>query len=364
MAIRHIKDSRYRVLLIAILASPSGAALAGPGITRSLFMVIPAAILAGIGVDQIIHWLGRIHIKRAVAAGVCLVALIGVNSYMVYDVSVNAPTWFQDYSMGGMQYGARQLYTESVAFMKANPQTKLIISSQWANGSDTLARFFINDPMPYELGSIEMWLNKQLPLDDHYTFVVIPEEMKEIQNNPKFKSLQILKTIPYPNGEPGFYFVKVAYADNISQIFADEVTARHQLISGTVQLTDGTTVNIDYPALDMGNIQDAFDGSQTTLIRTSEANPLILKLEFPAPHSLSEITLRIGGNPTTMKILITPADGSPVIELDKVVPEYTDYRNITFSLGKEIAVSKITISVENTEEAEPSHVHLWEVMIK
>lgn len=359
-----VRKSEYRVLLILLLAAPSGAALVSTGITRALFMVIPAALLAALALDQIIEWLSEIRLKRSFTAGFCLAALMVVNGYMLVDALNNGPTWFDNYGLDGMQYGAKEVFAEAKEYIKENPKANLMLSSAWANGTDVLARYFFNDPLPIHLGSIEMWINEYRPLDDNNVFVVIPEEMDLIQGNPKFKFVDVLKTIPYPNGVTGFYFVKVAYADNIKQILADEAAARQQLKQSQITLQDGTEVAIQFPTLDMGYIQDAFDGNDLTLIRSLEANPLLLKLHFDKPYTLNQITLRIGGAPTTIKIIVTPADGSSPQGFQKVVPVSNDYRNIIFSLDNAVQISQTTISVKNTDDKEPSHVHLWEVTLK
>lgn len=359
-----IKESPYRVVVIALLAAPTGAALTGQGVTRVLFMVIPVALLAGLGIDMVIHWLAKFRVDRRIPAGVCLAALIGLNSYMVHDVVKNAPTWFSDYGLSGMQYGARQVFAAAVDYMDEHPNEKLIISSQWANGSDTLGRFFLTKPYPYAMGSIEAWLDKQLPLDDSYTFVVIPDEMKVIQATPKFKSIEVLQTIPYPNGQPGFYFIKVAYADDIAEIFAREVEARHELTSDTTNLPDGTEVIVQHPALDMGSVSDLFDGNPASVVRSKEANPMVLVLQFPTPPSFSEMTLRIGGGATEIIVTVTPANGNEPINFKQVLPVAGDYRDVTFTFNKEIAIKEIRISLRNTESGEPDHVHLWEITLQ
>jgi len=59
LALRHIRDPRYRTLLIAVLAAPGGAALVHIGITRLLVMVIPMAILTALAVQWMMDWAQR-----------------------------------------------------------------------------------------------------------------------------------------------------------------------------------------------------------------------------------------------------------------------------------------------------------------
>jgi hypothetical protein len=364
LTLLRLRKPEYRLLLLAILAAPSGAALASVGITRTLFMVIPATLLATLALDQIMHWLSHIHIKVALSASVAIVLLLGINGYMVQDVLTNAPTWYTDYGLAGMQYGARQLFGEVKEYLQENPDAKLTVSSAWANGSDVLARYFFKDPAPFQLGSIEQWMIQQAPLDDQNVFVVIPEEMRQVQASNKFKSVQVLKTLPYPDGNPGFYFVKVSYVDNIAQVFAEELAARHALLKTTATLPDGTSATIQYPKLDMGNIPDIFDGNDRSLIRTAEANPLILKFTLAQPIEISQVTLRIGGAPSTLALDVTPTDGSTPLHVEQKAPPNNDYRDITLTLGKTVTTKEFTLTLKNSESGEPDHVHLWEVSFK
>jgi len=366
LTLLRLKKPEYRVLLLVLLAAPSGAALVDPGVTRALFIVIPAALLAAIGVDQLIIWLSRVKVKPALTAIFSFALLAGVNGFMLTDALKNGPTWYSDYGLYGMQYGAKQVFTEIKEYLEENPGETLTMSSAWTNGTDVLARYFFNTPVPFKVGGIDQWISSYRPLDENNVFVTTPEEMTFVEGNIKFKEVKFIQTLPYPNGKPGFYFVKVAYVDNIQEIFAAEAAARKVPQQETITLTDGTVVNVKFPMLDMGNIPDAFDGNEETLIRTLEANPMVLKLTFTSPRPISQVTLRIGGPPTTMNLLILPADGSSSMGMMKVVPQITDgdYRNITFSLDKEILVSELTISVKNTDDKEPSHVHLWEVTLK
>lgn len=364
LTLLRLRKSEYRLLLLAVIAAPSGAALASVGITRALFMVIPATLLAALALDQVIHWLSQVHVRAAISVSAAIIVLLGINGYMVQDVLTNAPTWYTDYGLAGMQYGARQLFGEVKEYLQENPGTKLVVSSAWANGTDVLVRYFFKDPAPFQLGSIEQWMIQQSPLDDQTVFVAIPEEMKQVQTSNKFKSVLVLKTLPYPDGTPGFYFVKVSYVDDVAQIFANELAARHTLLTASATLPDGTRATIQYPKLDMGSLPDLFDGNDNSLIRTAEANPLILKFTLDQPIDLSQVTLRIGGAPSAFSLAVTPVDGSAVLSVEQKVPTSTDYRSVTLTLGQTVATKEFTITLKNSESGEPDHVHLWEVSFK
>jgi len=136
------------------------------------------------------------------------------------------------------------------------------------------------------------------------------------------------------------------------------------LITETGYLSDGTEVIVSHNAFDMGKLADAFDGNPASVIRSEEANPMHFNIQFPAPRSYQSLTLRIGGNPTQLEVQFIPADGSPAVNFSQDYPVSGDYRNITFTLDEAIPLSEVRISVTNTENGEPDHVHLWEITLK
>lgn len=364
LTLTRLKQAAYRTLLLVLIAAPSGAALVSPSITRALFMVIPATLLGAIAIDQLIEWLGKIRLRASIAALAVFMLLGGINVYMLSDALHNGPTWYQDYGLYGMQYGAKQVFAEIKDYLAENPEDKLLITSSWANGADNVARFFFADPMPFGFAGIDQWMTQYKELNDKMVFVITPEEMEKISSSPKFTNIRALRTIAYPTGKTGFYFIKLSYVDNIQQILADEVAARRKLYDGTVTLQDGTTAAVKYSLLDMGVIQDAFDGNDETVIRTAESNPLVVSLKFTEPYSASRVTLHIGGAPTIATLEAVVAGDSTPIQMTLTLPPAIENRDITFDLGSTVALQELTITIKNKDDGEPDHVHLWEVNLQ
>jgi hypothetical protein len=111
ICIRKFRSAAHRVLLIALLAAPSGAALAALGITRALVMVVPLALLSALGLSHLLDWL--ILKWRTPRLGMLIPLFLFMSYYNVYllqDALVNGPVWFDNYGLAGMQYGANQLF--------------------------------------------------------------------------------------------------------------------------------------------------------------------------------------------------------------------------------------------------------------
>jgi hypothetical protein len=358
---RNFRKPEYRALLIFLLAAPAGAALVELGVTRALFMVIPVVLLTAIGLEWLLGWLERRRISHNALAGGLFAGLALFNFYMLRDSVINGPVWYTDYGLGGMQYGGKELFGESRQFLKDNPGTYLIITPSWANGADILARFYFNDPQPFQLGSIDGFITQKQRLTANTVFVVTPEEVDRLKATGKFTNLRILKTMPYPTGKPGFYFIKIDYVTNIDEIFTAEKASRLSFQESNINLPDGTPVRIRYSPLDMGPIQNAFDSNEGTLIRSEQANPLKMQLFFKEPRDLQKVSVRVGGTPTEVTVEVyLPGSETPLI-FKSEKGETPDPRNVVIDFGRLLSASRVDISTKSVRDGEPAHVHIWDI---
>lgn len=367
LAIYNFRSPAYRAVLAAMLAAPAGGALVAVGITRVMFMMIPAALLTALAIS----WLLEQARRRWALSRVWLVVpvfllLAGVNLFMLRDALVNGPTWYKDYGLNGVQYGARQLFGEIDRYLKANPGVKLIVSPAWANGTDVVARFFFDDPLPFTIGNADGYYSQVLDLDENTVFVLIPDEYEAIPRE-KFAEVRVEQTLPYPDGRPGFYFVRLKYVDNIAEIIAVEKDARKQLVEGQIFL-DGSPVSVQHTRLDMGELKHLFDGDQGTLARTDAINPFQLRLAFHEPHAVHQVSLMVGGTATTitLEVRAQSADGLPLepFTVTRSVDQVSHPREVLLDLPGEVQVTELWFEVFNTIDNPDGHVHLWEVKIR
>ena len=360
LSLRRVRQPEYRVLLLALLAAPAGAALVAVGITRILIMVVPLALLSGIGLAWLLDWVRKKLCLRGITLPLLVFGLLAfTNVYMTRDALVNGVYWDNDYGLGGMQWGARQLFGEIKTVQAAHPDTRLVVSPSWANGTDTVARFFFDDPLPFDMASIEGYFYEYKPIDPNVLFVMIPREYELMLESGKFTGVQVEQMLNHPDGTPGFYFVRLRYVDDIHQILDAEREARRQLQQASLDV-HGETWQVGYSYLDMGTVDQVFDGDDDTLIRTMEANPLVLEVAYPTARPVGQVEVRVGGTPTEITLVLTGMDGAQ-ITTRVVVEESPTPRSVLLEPDEVVDCTHLHLEVFSPRDQEPAHVHLWEV---
>ncbi|MGB4596146.1 MAG: hypothetical protein WBI14_09620 [Anaerolineaceae bacterium] len=360
---RKLKEPTWRVVLIALLVAPTGAALAEPTITRLMPMVVPLSFLICLGFDALIGWLDdKFPWRKSVA--ILLAGFIGLASlWMTNNAVSNGPLWYKDYGLYGMQWGGESLFKTIRSWRMAEPEKEIILSPTWANATDVLARFYLGDPLPVRLDTIQAWgLYYNPPLDDSKLFVMTPGEFDWMRNSPKFTDWKVRYELLWPDGNTGFYFVTLRYADNVEQVFEQEIADRKVPITDKLTLF-GQDVIVKHSPLDIGAIAQAFDEDELSVIRGFEANPLEIKLEFNEPVWVSKVTVYVGSPPTGLTVTVTKADGQTMTKSVEVEGSEV-VRPVSVVFGPPLEATVINIAVSNLGEPEPAHVHVWEVVIE
>jgi hypothetical protein len=355
-----LKDPLFRILLAILLAAPFGASIVQLGITRILVLVIPASIYTAIGLSICIEWVSaKIKISPRVIILITFLALTIGNVWMVVDALSNGPLWFHDYSLEGMQYGARQIFPAVTKFLEKNPDRNIILSPSWANGTDLIARFMLSDPIPIELGSIDGYIANYREIPDKTTFIMIPDEYARFLASDKFTNSKLVQTLDYPDGNPGFFFVNLEYIPDIQERFRLEREARSALLVGSVEI-NGIIADIRFSRLDMGVIRQAFDGDFSTPIRTLEANPFVIELDFHESIQVGEIRLKVGGTTTKTTLYLETPDGSHY-QLGNFADEESQPQEVVFTFDHPVDIKYLRLEIKSVYDQEPAHVHLWEV---
>jgi len=357
------RSSPHRGIILAALATPVGASLVDVSITRVLAFLIPAMVLAGLGLDTLLNWLAR-RVAPTLVAVATFSLLVFINLFMLRQALTEGPLWFQDYGLYGMQYGAKQLFVETLPkYLQELPNSQIGISSSWANGADAFLRFFLTPEQRnrVQMRDVKYFLDNKGNLNPDILLVMTPPEYDKALSSSKFKNVAVDQVIPYPDGRPGFYFAHLTYADNVDAIFAAEQEARKKPLEGTVVI-DGQTVPVKYSQIEAGQLKDLFDGDLFTLIRGVEANPYILEFALLQSRPITELAANFGSMDFTIMVkLYGPGAADPIT--------YTEtYRNLPpdphiemkFDKGP-ASVSTMRIEILNITAGPTAKIHIREL---
>jgi hypothetical protein len=361
--LRRLREGTSRAVLLAALTAPLGGVMAGVGITRVLAFTVPAALITGLGFAQVGSWLAR-RVRYAALAVMAFTLLTLLSFGVLRDALVHGPSWYDDYQMGGLQYGAPQIADAVLEILEEEPGRRIFISPTWANGTDLVMTFLLPDGTPVETRNADSFLEERLDLSPQMLFVLTPQEYQNLLTEPKVSDLTIERILPYPDGRPGFYFVHMRYSEQADALFEQERLERQRPVLADVQM-DGETVHVEHSLLDMGEIALVFDGDQRTLARGYEANPFHLALSFDQPRPIAGILLTTG----SMDIGVTArlyAPGST-----EAVTYSLEFRNLPGDPTVELLfpdpparVSRLELGIQNLNEGESAKIHLRELVLE
>ncbi|HMO59530.1 MAG TPA: DUF104 domain-containing protein [Roseiflexaceae bacterium] len=364
ICLRRIDSPAHRVVLVALLAAPFTAAFSGIFVTRTLALLIPLTLLIVLGLDQAMAWLAKRLPRLPIAPAVALL-LVLLNLGTLRAALVDGPTWFADYGLHGMQWGTRELFDVIPPLLATTPSTHIVISPNWSNNADIFLRFFLKEPerSRVRFGTIDPYANYRETIDPNLIFVMPPDEYQRTINDPKFVVAPPELIIPYPDGRPGFHFVRVAYSAAADAIFAAELAERSRLREGMVPYR-GQLLILRHSLLDGGMLPDLFDGDPYTLIRGFEANPLVLEFDFPEPQQLTALDLTLATMDFRVTAVLTATDGtrrSYEREFIGLGPDPT----VTLDLpDAPAAIGLLRIEITDLQAGDRTHIHVRELAFR
>ena len=365
IALRRWRSPAHRAILIALLVTPIGTALVGVQIYRELAFVIPAGLLTAIGLAAILSWLARRIHYNGLAIG-AFVVLGTINVAMLQDALVNGPTWYNDYEMGGLQYGAREVFGAAEEYIRQHPQDVVLITPTWANGTDVVMRFFLNGEPRAQMANIDAYKVSKLDLNDRVLFIMTPEEYQRTIGDSHFADIrQVQPPLLYPDERAGFYFVKLAYSPQADAIFAAENAARHQPVAEDLTL-DGQTIETLHSRFDVGTVKNLFDHDTFTLVRTEVDNPFFIEMTFPTPRRLTGLALTTGTLDYELTVrLYTDPNSAPQVythTYTNLGPDPTI--DFNFDPPPSGPVEKLRIEVKDIRTSGDAKIHVREIVLR
>ena len=369
-AVMKFREPEYRTVLIALLIAPIPSAIVAIGTPRVIWMVIPWVILIAIGISWVGEWLvEKRKLMRFEVLNLAIFMVLALTSiYMLQDALRNGPTWYTDYGLYGMQYGAKQIFQDTVTpQLKQDPRTNFVISPTWANGTDQFSSFFLDKTLinRVRFGTPSDVVSSPSQFTPSTIFILTSDEFTNFSKDPRFKDLQVRQTIAYPNGKPGFYLITLKLADNIKQILAEENIVNRQPVEDKVTI-NGQVVRMLHSPIGSGSIQDSFDDNPDTLTRVLEANPYFFDLYPDPPLTTNSITIQTGALPDfTVKVsLYAPGAQEPVVyskTYEDLPPD--PVVTINFDQGP-VKSARITIEIKDNTSGDTSQIHVRTIQFK
>jgi hypothetical protein len=358
--VRCVRSPAHRVILLSPLGVPFAAAVHERQTLRLLPMLVPIALLALVGMEEIRRPLARWIPNVVLAAGLAGVLAAATLRLCAMSFTQSA-SWFPEYGLYGMQWGAKQVTDAAREELQKDPEIRVHISSGWANNPETFLDFFFKPPLRsrVQLGELGPYLSTRTSPPDNVLFVMTPQEYERNSHDPKLEVLPPKRVILFPNGKPGFYFARVRYSQQADAIFAEEREARRILKEDRV---DSPRVLVRHSHLDMGQVPDLFDGDKNTLIRGLEDNPFRLEFVFDPPRKMTGLDVRVGEMEGQIAIEVTTAAGGEPVRQTKVVHRGIENTQQGFSFGATaLEVTKIHMEVGEPGRTEPDHLEIREI---
>lgn len=361
-AVKGWRRPEMRVILASFLAGPAGSALISIEITRVLAMIIPSLVLITLGISAAFDWLQHRKLYHPSLVGLGAVVLTIVPFAMLYDVLHNAPTWFTNYGISGLQWGSKEVYQAANEINKKEPDTKIYVSDGWNWQPYTMHRFFVEDGLNIISGNADMFMDEYLPGLESSLFIMVPSGYEKVSASNKFAEVKVERIINTPDGNPGFYIVRLRYREDAQALFKAELQERAELVSDLVMLGN-VELPINHTILDgIKTIQNAFDGDLETLIKSDRVNPLILELIFPEAADLGGVDLSVGSERVKILVEIELDEGSTQ-EFMVEAEEGNQNKTVPVRFGGQLPVSRLRIEINDVDAAQDSFVHLWEVTL-
>jgi hypothetical protein len=359
LTLGRLRRPEYRLIFLCSLLIPIPAALSDPTISRLLMLLVPFSLWSLLGFEWI---LTRIRAPLLVPLA-CWIALSANGVGICLDSVRNGKFWFNDYSLYGLQFGAKELFGENIPqYLLKNPDRTLTVSPHWANDPSPLVPFFLSPNQAQRIRLEGPDFHRMMSIARNERFVITPQEFQAAQQSGKFKQIEVEQIIFYPDGNPGFYFVRLDYLENASELFAVDRLKRQELATSYVRVLD-QDIEVRHSQLDMGSVAQMFDGNPDTVGRGLEANPFRLELTFPRIVVLKEVLANLRSILAIWTLTIFDEDAQRWVEFRRDLDASRGEGMQPFGLEQPIRTRQIKMAIKNSQAGEFEHIHIWELSL-
>jgi hypothetical protein len=105
------------------------------------------------------------------------------------------------------------------------------------------------------------------------------------------------------------------------------------------------------------------DGNPDSLARSFEANPLVVELSFPEPRRLEGLSIIIGSTEVQVTARLYASQDAQPVEYQRVLTGTVDEPKVFLEFSEPIEAKILYLEVNDLHQAEPGHVHVWEIFL-
>jgi hypothetical protein len=366
--LRGWRDPARRSLLVALLTAPAAGALAQSGGGRILIVIIPMVLVMGLGVHLSAGWLAARAPAWSRRAGPALyLALSAGMLWLTADAVLRGPTMFTDYGLYGMQYGARQVFDiETRRLLAEDPTRRVYISPTWANGTDLLQFFFLSpeESLRAEVNGADWLLSERKMIQPQDAFILSAEEYVRVLASPKLAPPDVLRTIAFPDGSPGFYIAHIRYSAQADGLFAAERVALLRPRTDDVAWL-GQRVTVVYTNIEEGNLGHVFDGDAYSLVRTIPVGTAQFDIRLQAPVEVRTLALTVGSMAEfEVAVSAYDADGQALGDARQTFGNAGDDPTVEVALPQVVSASRLVVSVTDLGDPAAARVHVRDIALR
>jgi 4-amino-4-deoxy-L-arabinose transferase-like glycosyltransferase len=365
-----LRPSRRRLsillfLPLVLLQAPSMLVLSQPGEVPSASRTLGAAPFAYILVASGLWWLARTRRPGwpawlgPLAAATLLVAI----------VLLNAQRYFNDY-IGGLPYQNTPIGRLVANYVDSLPPTTqvYVVGCCWQDSMPDPKSIQYVAAHPDQITFIEPervtcdWLLFQPDTTVLIWTLQTPLPSPQIEPCKAWLPAQLYTS---KAGLPIFYAASLHRELSVDPNTA--TTSEDAQLETRLVDIDGQTIQVRFSALDIGEIGNIFDGSDETLMRGREANPLVIVLAFAHPQTLHQIALTLATMQHT-QIVVELTDASGTISSfahDFIDLEGAPTVELPFENGP-IQVQQMRIAIRDLAPRpdEAPHIHVRELRME
>jgi hypothetical protein len=369
VCIRRFRTSAaHRGVLLALLTAPIPATLAAIGTPRTLWMIVPWVLLIAIGIETVIEFVrSRTTRFGPWLAPATYVALAAAPLILLAHAMISGPTWHDNYGLYGEQFGAQQVFGNTVApTLGADPTSRFVVSPSWANGTDQFIAFFIpkEDRPRVSMGQPVDWIDRRDQITPNTYFVATREEFDKLAVDPMFANLDVRRVISYPNDAPGFYVLSLQLSADAEQRIAAEHAARRTPVNSSFEYRGKTATAVHSP-LGEGSVDRLFDGNPDSLVRGLEANPLLIDVTLPEATTAAAFDIQTGSMQRfSVTVRCYPVDGTEPVEVTRRFVDLGPDPLITIDLPQTMQFSRFSIEVLDENAQDSAQIHVRDITLR